>query len=165
MHPKQTNWFPVTGNYIHDDVIKWKPFPRYWFFVRGIHLLPLNSPSKGQWRGALMFSMICAWINGWVNNHQAGDLRRHRAHYDVISTITHSVSTITPKDIGEYTRRIPRMSFRPQLQKGTTKSWEYHIDGLVQEKRNSSALAMELRLLCTNPSIWSMCKCVEQYTF
>ena len=30
-----------------------------------------------------MFSFICAWINGWVNNRDAGDLRRHRAHYDV----------------------------------------------------------------------------------
>ena len=29
----------------------------------------------------------------------------------------------------------------------------HHIDGLVQERRNSSALAMELRLSCTNPSI------------
>ena len=28
------------------------------------------------------------------------------------------------------------------------------IDGLVQERRNSSALAMELRLSCTNPSKW-----------
>ena len=45
--------------------------------------VPVNSPHKGQWRGALMFSMICAWINGWVNNREAGDLRRHRAHYDV----------------------------------------------------------------------------------
>ena len=40
--------------------------------------------TKGQWRGALMFSLICSLINGWVNNHEAGDLRRHRAHYDVI---------------------------------------------------------------------------------
>ena len=36
-----------------------------------------------QWRGALMFSLICAWINGSVNNGEAGDLRRHHAHYDV----------------------------------------------------------------------------------
>ena len=68
----------------HDDVIKWKHFPRYWPFVRGIHRSPVNSPHKGQWRGALMFSLICARINGWVNNREAGDLRRHRAHYDVI---------------------------------------------------------------------------------
>ena len=45
---------------------------------------PVNSPHKGQWRGALMFSLICAWINDWVNNREAGDFRRHRGHYDVI---------------------------------------------------------------------------------
>ena len=65
-----------------DDVIKWKQFPCYWPFVRGIHRSPVNSPYKGQWRGALMFSLICAWINNWVNDGEAGDLRRHRAHYD-----------------------------------------------------------------------------------
>ena len=42
----------------HDDVIKWKHFPRYWPFVRWIHRSPVNSPLKGQWRGALMFSLI-----------------------------------------------------------------------------------------------------------
>ena len=36
------------------------------------------------WRVALMISLICAWINDWVNNRADGDLRRHRAHYDVI---------------------------------------------------------------------------------
>ena len=50
----------------------------------GIHRSPVNSPHKGQWRRALMFSLICVWINGWVNNREAGDLRRYRAHYDVI---------------------------------------------------------------------------------
>ena len=69
---------------VNDDVIKWKYFPRYLTFVRGIHRSPANSPHKGQWRGGLMFSLICAWINGWVNNHEVGDLRRHRAHFDVI---------------------------------------------------------------------------------
>ena len=68
----------------HDDVIKWKHFPRYWPFVRGIHRSPVNSPHKGQWRGALMFTLICARINGWVNTREAGDFRRYRAHYDVI---------------------------------------------------------------------------------
>ena len=76
-------WFSWDyGN--HDDVIKWKHFPHYWPFVRGIHRSPVNSPHKGQWRGALMFSLICARINGWVNNREAGDLRRHQAHCDVI---------------------------------------------------------------------------------
>ena len=30
-----------------------------------------------------MFSSICSWTNGWANNRDAGDLRHHRAHYDV----------------------------------------------------------------------------------
>ena len=70
-------------NPCHGDVIKWKHFPRYWPFVRGIHRPPVNSPHKGQWRGALMFSLICVWINGWVNNGEAGYLRRYRTHCDV----------------------------------------------------------------------------------
>ena len=68
----------------HDDVIKWKHFPRDWPFVRRISSVPVNSAHKGQWRGALMFSLICTWINCWVNNLKAADLRRYRAHYDVI---------------------------------------------------------------------------------
>ena len=78
----QVLWQPISVSY--DDIIKWKHFPRYWPFVRGIHRSPVNSPHKGQWRGALMFSLISTWINVWVNNREAGDLRRHRAHYDVI---------------------------------------------------------------------------------
>ena len=69
---------------VHDDVIKWKHFPRNWPFVRKIHRSPVNFPHKGQWRGALMFSLIYAWINDWVNKREAGDLRRLHGHYDVI---------------------------------------------------------------------------------
>ena len=54
-----------------------------WPFVLGIRRSPVNYPHKSQWCGALMFSFICAWMNGWVNNREAGCLRRHRAHYDV----------------------------------------------------------------------------------
>ena len=68
----------------HDGVIKWKHYPRYWPFVRGIHRSPVNSSHKGLWRGALMFSLICTRINDWVNNREAGGLGRNRAHYDVI---------------------------------------------------------------------------------
>ena len=75
--------YSLYESHAHDDVIKWKLFPRYWPFVRGIHRSPVSSPRKGQWCGALMFPLICAWINGWVKNRKAGDLRRNRAHYDV----------------------------------------------------------------------------------
>ena len=68
----------------HDDVIKWKYFPRYWPFVRGIHRSPVNSSHKGQWHGASMFYLIYAWTNSWTNHRNADDLRHHRAHYDVI---------------------------------------------------------------------------------
>ena len=60
--PYLSTWRQISAS--HDDVIKWKHFPRYWPFVRGIHRSPVNSPHKGQWRGALMFSLICARING-----------------------------------------------------------------------------------------------------
>ena len=71
---------------MHDDVTKWKHLPRYWPIVWRIHRWPMNSPHKGQWRGFLMFSLICTQINGWANNREAGGLRSHRAHYDVIVT-------------------------------------------------------------------------------
>ena len=64
---------PLGWSQYHDDVIKWKHLPRYWPFVRGIHRSPVNSPHEGQWRGPSMFSSISVWINGWVNNREAGD--------------------------------------------------------------------------------------------
>ena len=60
-----------------------KAFPRYWPFVQGIRRSTVNSPHIGHWHGALVFSLICAWINGSVNNREAGVLRRHRTHYNV----------------------------------------------------------------------------------
>ena len=57
-------------------------FPALLALCAEIHRWPVNSPHKGQWRGALMFSLICAW-NGWINKREAGDWRRHRAHCDV----------------------------------------------------------------------------------
>ena len=55
------------------------------------------SSHKGQWRGALMLTLICSRINGWVNNLEAGDMRRHRAHYDVIVIRTQYVGKIAMK--------------------------------------------------------------------
>ena len=67
----------------HDDVIKWKHFPRYWLFVRRIHRSPVNSSPKSQWRLTSLISLICTWTHGWVNNRGTGDLRRYRCHYDI----------------------------------------------------------------------------------
>ena len=55
------SYFSIDTSYCisHDDVNKCKHFPRYWPFVQGILRSPVNSPHKGQSRGALMFSLIC----------------------------------------------------------------------------------------------------------
>ena len=97
-------WWIVTQNpscdhwyfLYHGDVIKWKHFPRNWPFSQRIHRSPVNSPHKGQWRGALRFSLICAWISDWVNNREAGDLRRYRAHCDVIVMVICNTALISP---------------------------------------------------------------------
>ena len=62
-YPETRIDYAMTGIKAHDDVIKWKHFPRYWPFVQGIHRSPVDYPHKGQCRGALMFSLICALIN------------------------------------------------------------------------------------------------------
>ena len=64
------------------DVIKWKHFPHYCSFVRGIHRSPMNSLQRPNSYNS-MFSLICAWTHDWVNNRDAGDFRRHHVHHDV----------------------------------------------------------------------------------
>ena len=86
----------------HDDVIKWKHFSRYWPFVRGSPRSPVNSPHNGQWRGALMFSLIYGRIN-----REAGDLRRQCAHYDVI--VVYSNETVKTLCYWNFVRGIERL--------------------------------------------------------
>ena len=130
-HPCHSNsgdmWKVRLANYIkvqpscarHDDVIQWKHFPRYWPFVWELHRWPVNSLHKGQKRGALMFSLICAWINRWVSNRQAGDLRRHRTHYDVTGKTTTLVLYVrarnrTPSNVwGEITYPFRLFAYPP----------------------------------------------------
>ena len=78
----------------HVDVM-WKRFSHSWWrhqkekFSALLAIRAGNSPATGKFpaqrpvTGALTFSFICAWITGWVNSREAGDLRRHRAHDDV----------------------------------------------------------------------------------
>ena len=63
-------------------VLSWEIIPHMMTSSNG-SIFPVNSPHKSQWRVPLMFSLICARINGRVNNGDSGDLRRYRAHYDV----------------------------------------------------------------------------------
>ena len=71
---------------------------------RNLHV-PGEFPHKGQWRRALMFSLICVWINGLVNNREAGDLRRYRAHCDVtVMKRENSTSTSMSSNLHELNR-------------------------------------------------------------
>ena len=109
----------------HDDVIKWKHIPRNWPFVRGNSPVPVNSPHKGQWRGALMFSLICVWINGWVNNREAGDLRRHRGHYDVNVMCTERLQFKEPVGVFSACRinKVEMKWFLYYITNNTSENW------------------------------------------
>ena len=79
-------WQPLVQNML--TIVTWwrhrmKTFSALLVLSAGNSPVTMNSPHKGQWRGALMFSFISAWKNGWVNNRDAGDLRSRGAHYDV----------------------------------------------------------------------------------
>ena len=62
---------------VHDDVIKCKHFLRYWPFVWGIHR-SLVGEFPAQRPVTRRFDVF------FSNNREAGCLRHHRTHYDVI---------------------------------------------------------------------------------
>ena len=71
-----------TSALAHDDVIKCKHFPRHWPFCAGNSTVTAEFPSQRP--VTRVFSLICAWTNGWVNNRDSGNLMRHRAYNNVI---------------------------------------------------------------------------------
>ena len=85
------------SNENHEDFIQWKYFRGYWPSVLEIRRLPVDSPHKGQWRGTLMLTLNSARTNVWANNRDAGDLRHHRAHYDV-AVMYHTHTGISNND-------------------------------------------------------------------
>ena len=75
-------------------------------------------PRKGQWRGALIFSLICAWTNGWANHWDASDLRRHRAHYSItvmkvakITKVTRYIISICSWSKWSHLRRVQQGTY------------------------------------------------------
>ena len=80
---KMHRWLlvPLKWCWKHDAAIKWKHFPLYWPFVRGIHRPPVDSPHKGQWRGALVFPLTCTRKIGWLNNTPSRSLWHAHVFY------------------------------------------------------------------------------------
>ena len=68
----------------HDDVMTWEGFPHYWPFSWWRHQMETISASLAICAGNSWFALICARINGWANNREAGDLRRRCTNYDAI---------------------------------------------------------------------------------
>ena len=74
-------------------------------------------PCTGASDAELMFSLICVWINSWVNNREAGDLKRHRAQYDVIVMLCYLLDDTV----------FRMMSFMHIIQSGAVKTWSIFV--------------------------------------
>ena len=97
---------------------------------------PVNPPHKGQWRGALMFCLICAWKkNGWVKNRDAGELRRHHAHYDV-AVMNASVLLAFPK----LRPNVIQWHWNGCMILPATWLWLHDIDGVPYHTTNRSTV-------------------------
>ena len=100
----KTQWQLLVSQHMHQANTWWRhqmeTFSASLAICAGNSPVTGEFPHKGQWRGALMFSLICTRINGWVNNGEAGDLRRHRAHYDVTVMIWTGVNLLLTGPLG-----------------------------------------------------------------
>ena len=127
---KGPTWDLISMRGINDAFLMMTSSNGYIFRVTG----PLCGEFSGHRRGALMFSLICTWINGWVNNREAGDLRRHRTHYDVIVMlecwlvltvlIFHRLQSMAEEDVRYVTSSLTVLA---ESQKENV-SWSYNID-------------------------------------
>ena len=76
--------YKILTTTLYDDLALWQTCNIV--LLKGATLIlasPWGEFTEGQRRGALKFHLICRWTYGWANHWDAGDLRRHRAHYDV----------------------------------------------------------------------------------
>ena len=135
-----------------NDINTWKHFPRYWPFVQGINLSPANSPHKGQWRGALIFSLICSWINGWVNNHEAGDMRRHCAHYDITVMMWGWADASDYKVRYILLNKILHMAWQLFCKNSNTET-------ILQTEIDNFIVELHIQVVCC-PCVWEFALCV-----
>ena len=127
--------------FAYDHVIKWKHFPRYWPFVRGIHWSPVNSPHKGPWRGALMFSLICAlnkrlgkqsW--GWWFETPSLSLWRHWNEHQISQRLVlnfHSPCFYVLISRGKYTQRTHDAIITSLLRQNDVMTLFWRFNGVI----------------------------------
>ena len=115
-----------------------------------------------------MFCLICAWINRYVNNGEAGNLRRYRAHYDVIVMLITAQNSPGAKVIFFMIRNILCVStgicafYRPlqksfSLQISTERGMSFwrNIRHCLQQKLSSRQIPVQIMIEI--PSKWHFC--------
>ena len=95
---------------------------------------PVDFSDKGQWRGALMFSLTCAWTNGWANNRDADELIRHCAHYDV-TIMCPTYLRLSPANQREEHNWLTYLFLGPANQRG-----EYNWRDAVRTQSSTAAV-------------------------
>ena len=123
--------------------------------------VPVNSPHKGQWRWALMFSLICVWINSWVNTREAGDLRRYYTHYDVIIMIVCNMGAILSSPYcsdactNYFTLLVTKgnVFYTPKMKWFTCNQMGWY-KGYHRANARFAPSQWETALLCSNVSHW-----------
>ena len=176
------NHFSKRGSSRHTCIMKWKHFPRYRPFMRGIHWTPVDSSHKGQWREAFfMFPLMCAWTNRWANNRNAGDLIRHRGHYDTTAIIYNEIGHRCFKQwIVPISLPSPYHHFWHIVKciLWDISQWDWNIDIVIFIEENAFTIAvckvsvMLFRPPCVNriepavtiPQVWdSLCLCLKLF--
>ena len=115
----------------HDDVIIFRvPDP----------LCGEYSPHKGQRRGALVFSLICAWISAWVYNREVGDFRRIRAHYVIIVMCQHTFTTKPRGEIGVRRTNLESILINPNVRLTKCLLSNPNEYGKVQHNKNNRCI-------------------------
>ena len=138
MNTLETAW--NGRRHFHDDVIKWKHFPRYWAFVRGIHRWPVNSPHKDRWRGALMFKRLSNHLWGWWFETSSCSLwlhcngRRYLKNHFLISKILYFESNLT-RNCAQWSNRYKIQHFKHLL--GQAFTWNNATQGAQRDLRCS----------------------------
>ena len=113
------NLYPVCRYWVHYSVLWSRAFSEgdvehsWWrhqmeAFSALLAICARNSPVPGEFptqrpvTPSCDVSLICVWINGWVNNRKAGDLRRYRAHYDVSVMLLECPKVTSQKPYGVF---------------------------------------------------------------
>ena len=151
---RQNNIFVSVGKMLHDDVMKWKHFPRYWPFVRGIHRSPVNSPvtrSFGVFFDLRLNKRLSKQSWGWWFETLSRQLWRYRIDGYPQPHLVRGIVVCICMSLWSSLWLFSVCLFdKPSM----------IIDGLVQDCSNSIAKALELLQSCTKPSIWfGLVKC------